>query len=316
MAPPRPDPEAVLRERPFARIAALERLEPLGEGEGHSGRAFLACAADGRRFKLRVCTSSRRAREIERCMRGLPHVFPQLLARDGRHLLIELLDGVQVSDRKQLRPHARRLGRLCAEIHRLGEPRSPRDRLRARLAAARIRIQLARQLRALRRQGLVDADLERRIRKAWRAWRRRWGVPVSLELHDAHKANFMIDGQGRLRFVDEDGLHYTLRGIGLGKLLADQGARRNLPKRMREWRRFRQGYAELADAGYLTPGYLDGVLMVELVRSIEFKVRREARLFKVDAELAELRELVDRVKPAAGSSDPSGDRHERRDVHP
>jgi len=316
MARSRPDPEAVLRERPFARIAALERLEPLGDGEGHSGRAFLAHAADGRRFKLRVCASPRRAREIEQCMRGLPHVFPRLLAREGRYLLIELLDGMQVFDRKQLRPYAQRLGRFCAEIHGLGEPRGLGGRVRARLAAARIRLRFARQLRALRRQGLVDADLERRIRRAWRAWRRRWGVPVSLDLHDAHKANFMIDGQGRLRFVDEDGLHYTLRGIGLGKLLADQGVRPDSPKRMREWYRFCQGYAELADAGYLTPGYLDGVQMVELVRSIEFKLRREARLFKVDAELAELRELAERVKPAAGSADPSGDRHERRDVHP
>jgi hypothetical protein len=41
------------------------------------------------------------------------------------------------------------------------------------------------------------------------------------------------------------------------------------------------------------------------VRSVEFKLRREARLFKVDDELEELRELVGRVKAGPAPADSS-----------
>jgi hypothetical protein len=303
--PPSPDPEAILREQPFAPQVTLARIEPLAEAEAHSGRAFLASDAQGRRYKLRVCPNERRARALEANVTRLPQVFPRLLARRGRHLLIEFVEGDCPSDRKQLRPYARRLGRLYAEIHREGELRGLRGRLRTRFEALRQRAQLARQLRALRRHGAVEDALGRDVGAALAAWRRRYGTPVALEPHDAHKANFMIDTGDELRYVDEEGLGYTIRGFGLAKLLSDRTERPYSRGRREEWSEFLEGYAEVGDASFLTADYRDYVRVLELVRSIEFKLRREARLYKVDADLEELRELVARVKTAPGSADPS-----------
>lgn len=304
-APPPPDPDAVLREQPFAPRVTLVRIEPLSESGAHSGSAFQATDAEGRRYKLRVCPDERRARAIEAHVRRLPHVFPRLLAREGRHLLIEFLEGERPSDRRELRSHAQELGRLYAEIHRAGELRGPRGRLRAWVEGARQRLQFARQLRALRRHGAVDAALAGDIARAFRAWRRRFGTPVALEPHDAHRANFMIDSGGELRYVDEEGLGYTIRGAGLAKLLSDRSERPGSWGRAREWRRFSAGYGQVGDASFLTPEYHDYVRLLELVRSVEFKLRREARLFKVDAELEELSDLVGRVKAGPAPADSS-----------
>jgi hypothetical protein len=284
-----PEPDALLRQRPFADLVELVRLGPLAEGEAHSGGALLAEAADGRRFKLRVCRSERRAREIASHMRALPAFFPALLARQGRLLLIEYLDGEAVQDRKRLRPFAHQLGRAYADIHRAGELRGPRGVMRALFESLRIRAQFRRHIRALRR---LEPPLAAHAERTWRRWHREFGIPVALELRDAHKANFMIDRAGALRYVDEDGLMYAMRGMGLGKLLADPGARPGSPKRTFEWYAFCEGYSEGGDAGFLTPEYCAYARLMELVRSIEFKQRTEGRLHKVDEELEELRELL------------------------
>ncbi len=284
-----PDPDALLRERPFAGVARLVRLRPLADEEAHSGGAFLAEAEEGGRFKLRVCESEMRAREIASHMRALPAFFPELLAQEGPLLLIEYLDGEPVVDRKQLRPFAHQLGRAYADIHRAGELRGAAGVLRALRESLRIRVQFRRHIRSLRRS---DPELAARTRSRWKMWHREFGLPVALELRDAHKANFMIDRTGALRYVDEDGLMYAMRGIGLGKLLADPGARPGSPKRTFEWYAFCEGYSEAGDAGYLSPEYCAYARLMELVRSIEFKGRTEGRLYKVDEELDELRELL------------------------
>lgn len=283
------DPDALLRERPFSGIAELVSLRPLADDRAHSGGAFLAEARDGRRFKLRVCRSEARAREIASHMRALPAFFPELLARQGALLLIEYLEGEPVVDRKQLRPYAHQLGRAYADIHRAGELRGPGGVARALRESLRIRVQFRRHIRELRR---IDAKLADRTERMWKAWNRGFGVPVALELRDAHKANFMIDTVGALRYVDEDGLMYAMRGMGLGKLLADPGARPGSPKRTFEWYAFCEGYSEAGDAGYLSPEYCAYARLMELVRSVEFKHRTEGRVHKVDDELDELRELV------------------------
>jgi hypothetical protein len=222
-------------------------------------------------------------------MRALPAFFPALRAREGSLLLIEYLEGEPVQDRKQLRPFAHQLGRAYADIHRAGELRGLRGVARALFESLRIRAQFRRHIRALRRS---EPELAARAEHTWRRWNREFGIPVALELRDAHKANFMIDRAGQLRYVDEEGLMYAMRGMGLGKLLADPGARPGSPKRTLEWYAFCEGYSEAGDAGYLTPEYCAYARLMELVRSVEFKQRTEGRLHKVNEELEELRELL------------------------
>lgn len=300
------DLDTVLREQPFAPELELRFIEPLAEDEAHSGMAFRVATAEGRRYKLRICGSARRARELEQLLGTLPEVFPRVVARRARHLLIEWVEGERLDDRKELRPHAPLLGRLFAEVHRLGRPPGWSGRLRSVWLALRMRWAFRGQLRALVRCGLIDPETAARARAAFRTWVRHHGTPICLDLWDTHKANFMLEPDGGLRYVDEEGLAYTLKGMGLAKLLAKPGVRRRQPKREAEWQAFRAGYAEVADAGFLTPDYRNYMRLVELVRSIDSKVRRERRLDKVGDEAAELRDFLAQVKPAEGSSDPTG----------
>jgi hypothetical protein len=188
----------------------------------------------------------------------------------------------------------------------MGGPPGPLGRLRAAWLALRLRRGFRAQLRALVRRGLVDADTTARARAAFRTWVRHHGTPISLDLWDTHKANFMLEPDGRLRYVDEEGLAYTLKGMGLAKLLAKPGVRPYQPKREAEWQAFCGGYAQIANAAFLTPDYRNYVRLVELVRSIASKVRRERRLDKVGDEARELRDFLAEVKPAEGSSDLTG----------
>ena len=58
------------------------------------------------------------------------------------------------------------------------------------------------------------------------------------------------------------------------------------------FRNFREGYGEVADAGYLTPEFVEYVCLLESVRSLAHKVANDDRTERVPQELEELRDMV------------------------
>jgi hypothetical protein len=263
----------ILEERPFAGIIQ-PMVEPLAVPGSHSGAIYTAHGQDGRKYKLRAFPDEGKAAYIERNILKAPQVLPALAGRDGRYLLMEYLEGWRQAAKKDLLMHARTLGRMCGTVHALNDPGSHDCRGSFR-----------RHLDAAYAAGALDDLLVLQARAAYDDLIQRLGIRVVLELADTNPGNFMLAPDGRMLYVDEEGLHHREKGLGFGKILKRM-------KRDEQWTAFMQGYAEAADAGFFTPDYRTYVLLVETVRSIDFKVTNRLYLGKVPGELEALRTLV------------------------
>jgi len=280
----------ILRVRPFSRLLEIDRVESVeeaGDAFAHSGTAFFVTARDGRRFKLRECSRPSRARAIERYVRALPELFPRLVARDGRYLLLEALDDYRAVSRLELTRGADRLGRMSALAHRAARANSLAGGARRRAVAVLSRHRFFRELSLLRRRGtLPEASCAGAARK-YRAHFARFGLPIALELDDLHKGNVMMrESDGDLRYVDEEGIRLRPKGTGMASLLKTATTTQTLDL-------YREGYGRVGDAGFITPEYTEYLLLMDAVRRVAFKVRTEGRLEKLPREIGELREMAD-----------------------
>jgi hypothetical protein len=290
------DPERLLRARPFGGRVDLARVEPV-PGFAHSGTAGFVRDANGRRYKLRCAASAARAREIETLLGLAPRHFPSVVAREGRYLLIEALDEHRPLDREELLARLDRIGGMAAELHqaarRAAQP-GPAARLRA---AARARVQLARDSALLARSGVLEPAVRVALVRKLRAHRRSFGLPVAVEMDDLHKANFMLRPRdGDLRYVDEEGVAVRPRFTSLASLV-------KTADREEHWRLFRAGYAQVADASAITPEYTEYVVLLDTVRKVANKVRSgraldAERRSKLPAEIDDLRRLAERGAPS------------------
>ncbi len=267
---------AALRDRPFEGRLDIERVEPLALDTGLSGRAFVVVERDGTRSKLRQCGSAARAARIERYVGAWPELFPELVGRDGRYLLFEYLSGHVPLTRREMLDEAEAIGRFAAHLHEAGAGFvSP---LAATWMGLRFRVRFRRDLALLRQRGQIGPATARGLIAKARARHREHGLPIALELDDVHKANWMWRGPGtRLRFVDEDGIGLRPKGMALATLLKTATFSKQL-------RRFQVGYDEVADASWITPSYLEYLLLLDTVRRVAHKLRHGDRLEKVDAE--------------------------------
>ena len=284
-----PGVEEILQRRPFAGLLEIASLEPLGIEHGFSGTAFRLTDRDGRNFKLRVCSWSGRARNLERYLNGLPGVFPSLVAREGRLLLLEYLDGYRTLMRLELLRRAKALGRIGALAHQAGSrPEVGGGRARRRLVSFRWKRQFQRDLALLARSAVLPPASRRGAEQKFHGYLERFGLPVELELDDLHKANFVYRETDRdLRYVDEEGVGLRPKGLGMASFL------KTVKKRV-AWDRYREGYAQVADASFLTAEYTEYLLLQDAVRRVARKVRLGNRLHKVPEELSHIRAMADR----------------------
>jgi hypothetical protein len=295
--PPDPlDPERLLRGRPFGGRVELVRVEPM-PGFAHSGTARFASDAGGRRYKIRACASARRAREIEALLGLAPESFPRVLARDGRLLLIEALDEHRPLGRSELLARLDAVGERVARLH--GAARRahvPGSSARVR-AGARARWQQARDLRLLANEGAIDAATGSALQARLRAHRRRFGLPLAVEMDDLHKANFMLRARdGELRYVDEE-------GVAVRPFLTSLASLVKTADRREHWEAFRDGYARVADPAPITPEYTEYVVLMDTARKVANKLRSAGRLHaerlsKLPAEIEDLRRVVHREAPS------------------
>jgi aminoglycoside phosphotransferase len=80
------------------RPARVETIAPSDSYRPAPG-AFRVSLADGRRFKARLLGGARRAASVDCILRALGHAaFPEVVARQGRVLLLEWIEGVPVDE--------------------------------------------------------------------------------------------------------------------------------------------------------------------------------------------------------------------------
>lgn len=288
-------PERLLRGSRLAVELGIARVEG-PRGFAHSGTACFVQGHDGRRYKLRACASARRAREIEALLAIEPGIFPRVLGREGRLLWIEALGLHRALDRDELIARLGDVGAMVARLHTaaeaLGLPRGA-DRLRA---ALRARVQLARDLRLLRR-GTLDEPSWQAVRAKLRAGARRFGLPLAVELDDIHKANLMLrPSDGDLRYVDEEGVAVRPLFSSLASLVKTADEREH-------WEAFREGYASRRDASAITPEYTEYVVLQDTLRKVANKVRAGKRLgaerrAKLPFEVDDLRRVAFQEVPS------------------
>lgn len=301
-----------LRERwPFPEVVARPGLEPAG-AFGQSGTACFASSEDGTGWKVRLCRSALRAREIEHLIALAPGLFPRLVARSGRLLLFERLTDHREITREELLERLPDLGAMVATIHRAADDASlPRPGSRL-LSQLRARYQLSRDLRRLGASDRVEASVLDALRTKCAHHSRAFGLPVAVELDDLHKGNFMVrEVDGDLRYVDEEGVAIRPLGTGLASLAktADQEA---------HWEAFRTGYASISDPAFITPAFTEYVVLLDTIRKVAHKLRgTEAlgaeRLEKLPEEIEDLRRLAERETASVAfelyrgpSADPDG----------
>jgi Phosphotransferase enzyme family len=254
-----------LRERKGIRFAYRVELEDGGTVKArHFGTAEAAC----RLFELRV---------------GLEDAFAPPLAQYGPVLLEEWVHGDPLTDRAaeaRAEPTGALLGRLHAtplapEIAATASTRRWREAAESDLA-------LVGRARALAR-GEVDALRTALARRDPRV------SPVVLIHKDFCAENMVIDGQGRLRIIDNEQLEIAPPAFDLGRTF------HRWPMSDGAWRRFLEGYRSAAPAAPSSVGFWRIVAALETTRVI--LQRNPGRLDTLVALLrrfAEGRELAER----------------------
>jgi hypothetical protein len=76
-----PDPDEIIAAQPFGDWLRIGSVEQIPGNKKHGRSAFSVKTDDGRRFELRVCSSTARARAIEGLVHAIPDVLPAFFGR-------------------------------------------------------------------------------------------------------------------------------------------------------------------------------------------------------------------------------------------
>ncbi len=266
-----------------SKIAEVAPISPL-RGRHRPRTAFRLTLADGRRLKLRRMRSPERAADLARLVERLRDLgIPQVVLSRAEALVVDWLDGTPFNE--GLDPSGRReeAARLLGRIHAT----ATFDGLAlpvARPTAPEL-LAMAEELAFLVRARRLDSDTTERLLAAARA--RDPGRSLHGIVHgDFCVENLVIDGDDRLRVVDNE-------GIEVGPLawdLARVWSRWPMPESA--WERFLAAYRSAGGADVDGPELAVWKIR-SLVRSAWYRVGY--RLAGDDAALARLRSLLERL---------------------
>ncbi|MBI4140484.1 hypothetical protein HY485_01460 [Candidatus Woesearchaeota archaeon] len=267
--------EEILRYQPFRNIVRAVKVESLGEIAGLSGQTFKVTGSDGKRYKLHYADGWFAAREIEKTVEKLPHLFPKCYGREGRFLLFDWIEGRMLTKEEKNPEVYRRLGEWCADVHNLNEVKKGNiDKY------------------FFERLGKIPASIVSNEEKARITWifeglRKEIDVEIVVELHDIIPENFMVDKKGRMYLVDEGAFMHRIKGLGIAKALMKWII--DPKKRAAFW----EGYTQKHSNDYFDNEYERFVMLIECVRAIAFKTGRadlsQPEFYKT--ELIKLKEL-------------------------
>jgi len=264
-----------------SEIAEVAPVSPL-RGRDRPRAAFRLTLADGRQLKLRRMESPVRAAKLARLTEHLCDLgIPQVVLLRAEALVVEWVDGTPLREGPGHADRIEEAARLLGRIHAT----TAFDGLALpvlRSTAAELR-GMQEQLAILVREGRLASDTEERLTAAARE--RDPGRALYGIVHgDFCAENFVIDGESRLRVVDNEGLE-----VGpLARDLARVWSRWPMPATA--WDRFLAAYR--SGGGIHAEGEdLDVWKIRILVRSAWYRVTH--RLVGDDDALAKLRRLLE-----------------------
>ena len=268
------DIQHILDDKPFADTIVIKDIQKLQEEHAHSGNAYWVIAADGKRYKLRACNNVDLAMRIERTIARVQHIFPKLYGRDRQYLLMEALEGYRRLTEEDLLKNLHAIGRIYGEVHQLQDAGNHDHRTfyHARLFY-------------LKTEGLIDDELYQKLREKFEHTIANIEYRISMDYNDLHAGNMMQGPKGDILFVDEEGLAYRVKGLGLAKLLKTL-------KHDDQYKEFMKGYTEVTDGAYLTPEYLEHIRLVEIVQALANKRLKKTYPEAILREVEMLKKLV------------------------
>lgn len=250
--------DKILRGQPFRNIIG-KIIDVKPTPHGHSSTTFIIVGSSGKRYKLRYFRGLRKAIQIEKNVRKLPHVFPEFYGREERFLLFEWIDGDIVG--KRMPPDdAYQIGKIVGEAHELEEI----DHVNYFRNFIFI---FYRDFQKLKEYAIFDEKILARIELKFSKLRKKMKVDIALEVNDIHGGNFMRDKKGRIYFIDEEGFSHRPKGEGLSKALNTL----NFMKDGQNRAAFLKGYNEHHSDDYFDLDYQRLMAFLGMLKSIWVK---------------------------------------------
>jgi aminoglycoside phosphotransferase (APT) family kinase protein len=266
-----------------SEISEVTAVSPL-RGRDRPRAAFRVRLADGRQLKLRRMRSPERAAQVARLTGSLRDLgVPQVVLLRAGALAVEWVEGTPLREGPGHPDRIEEAGRLLGRIH--ATPAFEGLSLPVLRPTAPDLLGMREELATLVREGRLEADTGERLMAA--AHERDPGSALHGIVHgDFCAENLVIDGDSRLRVVDNEGLE-----IGpLARDLARAGSRWPMPAAA--WERFVAAYRS-AGGIHAADEVLEFWRIPIQVRSAHFRVSHR---LAGDAEaLARVQSLLERL---------------------
>ena len=259
--------QKILNDKPFSSFLRIKEIKSLAGHGAISGESFLVIDVKGNKYKLRLCSTTRQAKRIERNVKILPHAFPKFFGREDNYVLFEWVDGELFYDvlSKPIPDEVYyQVGKLVGEAHELNDIDTSKS----------ADLFFESMIKNIREGKQVDESLIDKIVKKYKELKDKLKIDIVLEINDIHPRNFIIKNRSnpnktKIYFVDEDGFGHKIKGLGLAKPFFIE----ELIKTKKQKDSFWKGYNEHHSSDYFDKDYQKFVTFVQIVRSMAVRSR-------------------------------------------
>ncbi|MGV8168540.1 MAG: hypothetical protein ACP5N3_00620 [Candidatus Nanoarchaeia archaeon] len=263
--------EEIIEIQPFvSKIGRINSAESLLGPSAVSGTSFFITAKN-KKYKLRCCEHELAAKKLEKNVSLLSKYFPKFMGREGRFMLFKWIDGKEL-----LEPSIKDcylIGKMMGEAHAL----ELEDKEKTPDAFFYNRVE--------KLKGVFSEHLIRRIVKKYEKFKEKLKIKVVLDFNDVHQKNFIKEKEtGKIYFVDEEGLDYKIKGLGLAKPFLTSKWLKTKEEREAFWK----GYKEHHSNDFFDKDYQEFILFMQLIRSISTKIKTGRDYSKEQAKLLEI----------------------------
>lgn len=246
----------ILKDCPFKNKIHISKIKQFKIGS--TKEAFHLIDISKNSYKLRVCKTIHKARELENNIKNLNQIFPDFHGRDKQYLLLSYIKGYRpptLLDKDTLFE----IGRLQALVNQTAcsGDASALDR------------KFLKTLSKVAQYQIISIPEEKTIQTNFESLRAEIDYRFCLDIRDTSLDNF-IKTSSKMYYVDENGIG-NLGGVGLVRLFRPLGRKPTLlSKKHKQY--LQTGY-ESINKTFWTPEYLSLVSLYDMVNRLYTRFR-------------------------------------------